>query len=142
MDNKQIFAVAGDITRALMNGKIITGKARDIKQAIFESIQPTLEEIHTAQGTEEEKKEDGSDLARKLSQDPDYARGWMIKQLAEASKSGNTQASKELRDILQIASRKDELRIEVIDYANTIVNCPHCSTNIHAPSSCLQRVDT
>jgi hypothetical protein len=48
----------------------------------------------------------------------------------------------QLKDIFGLASKVEELRIETVDYSNAIIDCPHCSTNIHAPVACLQRVDT
>ena len=129
MDNKEIFAVAGLVTRALISSKIISGKARDVKQAVFEAIQPALELIEAAPKMLDEEK---PDLAQMLADDPVYAKSWLINSLAKSmSEKGGAPAAKELRDILNIASRSDELQIEVVDYVNAIIDCPHCNRNVH-----------
>lgn len=137
MDNKQIFAIAGDITRSLFNSKIVSGKAKDIKGSIFDAIQPILEQIDST-GTEESAesiKEEAFELARKLSNDKVYARGWLIQELARQVGNNNATASKELRDILQIASTEEDLAIIVESYEDTCVKCSICGGNPRQPAA-------
>ena len=131
MDNKQIFAIAGLVTRALINSKVVDGKARDIKQTVFEAMQPTLEAIDIPKQDSDEE----FTLAKRLATDPVYAKGWVIQSLAKSmdTDSGNTQAAKELREMLNIGNKSDDLVIHTIDYSNTIIDCPHCNTNILQP---------
>lgn len=67
-------------------------------------------------------------IATRLATDPDFAKGWMIQELARTvqSDSGNTQAAKELRDLLAIGSKESELKIEVVDFSTScnVEGCP------------------
>lgn len=131
MDNKQIFAIAGDITSSLFKSKIASGNAKLVKQDVFDAIRHTLEQIEP---TEEIKGEE-SELVRRLSTDKAYARGWLIQELARQVGNNNATASKELRDILQIASTEEDLAIIVESYKDTCVKCSICGGNPRQPAA-------
>lgn len=144
MDNKQIFTIAGNINKMLHATKLLTGHPRDTKQTIYDAIRPYLQQAVKAgtqgeekKGTEEEEKEKEFQLARRLATDPEYARGWLTQQLATSVTTGNAQAAKEIRDILQIASNKDGLTVATTSFQDVPTHCPACGENIHKPAELL-----
>ena len=89
-----------------------------------------------------EEKENGLDSLPNLSDAELRSRvkNHLLVKLDDGSLSGSDIG--QLKDIFGLASKVEELRIETVDYSNAIIDCPHCSTNIHAPVACLHPVST
>ena len=41
----------------------------------------------------------------------------------------------QLKDVFGLASKTEDLTIQVVDYTNAIIDCPHCNANIHKAST-------
>ena len=57
-------------------------------------------------------------------ENPTNARAWLLLNLKASVEAGNTQAAKEIRDILNIASNEQELEINHIHYRSMCIDCP------------------
>tara|TARA_Y100000310_G_scaffold211187_1_gene211926 strand:- start:57 stop:476 length:420 start_codon:yes stop_codon:yes gene_type:complete len=94
----------------------------------------TLREEHTQK---EKKKEEGLDPSN-LSDLTDAelrqrVKGLLVARLDEGTLSASDIG--QLKDIFGLASKTDDLSIEVVDYSNAIIDCPHCKKNVHQTST-------
>jgi hypothetical protein len=46
----------------------------------------------------------------------------------------------QLKDIFGLASKAEELTIQVVDYSNAMIDCPHCGVNLDKPSTIVPEV--
>jgi|TARA_Y100000310_G_scaffold71020_1_gene66841 hypothetical protein len=60
-------------------------------------------------------------------------KGLLIKRLADGTLSASDIG--QLKDIFGLASKTDDLSIEVVDYSNALIDCPHCKKNVHQTST-------
>ena len=112
-----------------------------IKEAVSDNKKlfaiATMIAEHCRKNTVKEvEKIDSEEFRQALSvlDDPVRARAWMLTNLKNAMENApNAQIAKELRDMLGIASKGDDISIQLINYANAIVDCPHCGRNVHEP---------
>ena len=142
LNNKQLFVITNSVFASLTKLKLLSKQSAELKQVIYDAVKTASIKIELqntdAPKTPNDKHDDkggdkgsnaGSNAgefeqARQLAEDPVYARGWLIQQLALNTASGNAAAAKEIRDLLSIGKAEDEQPIEIIDYRNLCVDCP------------------
>lgn len=53
----------------------------------------------------------------------------LVNKLTDSTLSGSDIG--QLKDIFGLASKTEDLTIQVVDYANALIDCPHCGENVH-----------
>jgi hypothetical protein len=127
MTNQQINALAEAGMDALRSAKVLNDPSSTAKRTLYEALKDCDGKYDYSIGNnpanivqEEELQE-----ALEVLDDPVRARAWWLTRLKRAmDTSANAQIAKELRDVLQIASREERLRIEVVDYRSMCDDCP------------------
>ena len=126
MDNKQAYAITTQVFNTLVKLKMLTGdktQNRHIKDTIFNAVQSTPIKETRNTDTKQKKEVEEFELSKKLATDREYARGWLIQQLAKNTISGNAQAAKEVRDLLGIGA-DDDLKVVIVDYSQMPADDP------------------
>ena len=136
LSNKQAWAIASSVMATLSKNKLLSDKAKEnkakgCKELINQAIQSTNLPIEKQPNTKE--KEEELELSLRLANDPAFARGWYIKEMVRQTKGNNATSAKELRDVLGIAHEDEGLTVELVDYSNAVIDCPHCGENLSKP---------
>jgi hypothetical protein len=119
-DNSQLWSTCGVIARsAEKSAKLLAQATHREEQHREEEKKKGLDSQDTANLTDEE-------LRLRVKRH-------LLVKLSDGSLSGSDIG--QLKDIFGLASKTEELTIEVVDYANAIIDCPHCGENVHRTST-------
>ena len=130
--NKTLYAICGQIATMAAN---LDKLERD---------QVTRKEL--ASTKEQEKHEGVDETLNTLSLDSTDeelrlgARAFLIGKLKDNAITASEFA--QFKDVFGLASQSDELRIITTDYSNAIIDCPHCSGNVHQPILDIEPTET
>jgi hypothetical protein len=86
--------------------------------------------------TKEEKEKGSNPPTINVSTLTDAELRMHVKQLLMNRLSAGTLSASDigqLKDIFGLASKTEELTIQVVDYSNAMLDCPHCNTNLCKP---------
>ncbi len=107
-DNSQLWAIAGKVAKTAQKLNKTDNNSNELTKEYIASL--NLDELLT---------------------DKSKLRTRVLASLIKGSDSGNHQASEKLAKLAGIESAVSDLNIEVINYANIIINCPECGANVH-----------
>lgn len=129
MTNPEIFDITGKLIKQMGKAGLLVSQAKDVKQGVFEMLKPLLCDYASQAAEKKSDAAEAMEFSKLLATDDEFAKGWLIQQLAKSvqSENGNTQAAKELRDLLRIGSTESEL---VIERANYYPLCAKCGADI------------
>ena len=92
--------------------------------------------LEKIESTQEKKKKDGLDPTSGTLTDAELrtrVKNHLVAKLADGTLGAADIG--QLKDIFGLASKTEELTIQVVDYANAIIDCPHCGENVHKTST-------
>lgn len=134
MDNKEIFRHAQDIARALKL-QCPEIKVTTAKQVIYDGISRLIKSTqhNTLYTDKQNKQKNGEGLDTSSLPSDDELRAQLKVHLINRLAAGTLQAAEigQLKDVFGLANAEIDLEIVVTDYANTIIECPHCGESVH-----------
>lgn len=123
-DGKSLWSTCGVISNQLHKAtKAVTKLEKEL----------AYREEHT---TKEEKEKGSNSPTIDVSTLTDGELRMHVKQLLMDRLSAGTLSASDigqLKDIFGLASKTEELQIEVVDYSNAIIDCPHCGVSLDKP---------
>ena len=97
----------------------------DTRFALAQTIATAAKDIITKASSTNKGGKDGEfQSALAALEDPTHARAWLLTNLKASVESGNTQAAKEIRDILDIGNASNEIEVHSVDYRSMCTDCP------------------
>ena len=83
--------------------------------------------------TKTTKTKDGLDFSSLLD-DKDKLRAHVLEDLFKGSQAGNSQASDKLAKLAGLDVAEQDLKINLVDYKEVLIDCPHCGENLRKPA--------
>jgi len=126
MTNKEIFALSAECGRKLKTA----GQANHVtkaKQIIYDTISPIL-----TNHIDPRKKNNVATLSAITDEE---IRARLRIHLIERLNDKTLQAAEiaQLKDVFGLSSATADTTINIVDYANVIIDCPHCGEDVHRP---------
>ena len=125
MTKKEAWRVADNLAAELLKEGLVSGHLRLVRDKVVEHIK----ELQLPIEREKEKKKG---LIPPESMSDDELRLRLREHLISKLGSGELQAAEiaQLKDLFGLASKANDLVVELVDYKNATIDCPHCGDNI------------